>query len=1092
MIRLLVNIGRLAMLLSVIGGGAVAWTYYRSDELLRVEVLRQLGVALPDARITLERANFDLQGRIRLFDLAIALPEDSKPSLSIPETLITIDSRRFTDQQVLIIQDVTFRQPRLRMVRGPDGRWNWQNTTFIRPEGADDLPDLSVTHGVVELVLADHATRTMVNLPLEQVNITATPISHRAVTVQLTAQTEFTGQVQISGELPLETAPWKLQVAAARLKFDAATTRLALIVAPQLQPRFEELRERLAGLTPLMTPDVPQAERRPSADPHDLGVSWVGSARCHLAQADLSEPPTVNVQVQIEDGRLAHPVLPGPLFDLRGQVQTDGRSLWVKGVTARTGHSRLALEATVPTSGRWQVALDAEAVPIDDALVLRLPDGLQKHVRSLELTGVVSARVHLRHSDTGRPEIQATGSLTRGTLRHELFPYRVHDVSATGVWQHDTVQLQGQGLAGTTPVRGVGTIHDPGPEGDATFDIRADGLTMDDALRQALPPIVAKVVDELQFQGRGDAWVRLIRPPGLDQKYRTLLLANLREAAVQYREFPYAVSNLSGRLRWDGDVVQFEQMRGEHEGSVITGSGRYDVRPEPGRLTMSVQTEQTAFDRALYSALPAHLQEAWQSLSPRGQFDATAHLDWTPGQPVQIDVPRMVVKSADVQLRDFPYRFTDFHGQMSYLARERKLTIHEMSARRDDTRVSGQGFVVHNDDGAARITFEKLHVDDLLPTPTFRRALPETLRSAIEAINPTGSWSFHGPVSLHVDPHRGGLTSADWDWQLLLAGCSLNAGLRIDNVHGRVHLKGRWTPSGTEISGQLNLDALDVFTNHQLTRVRGPIKLKDGVLLAGSAEMVNHSRGTAVTRVPVAERLIGEAFDGEVTLDAIVDLNKAEPEYAASMELTGASLEKYAMRHLRGHSNVRGLMNGWMDIRGAGVQARGLSGEGQLQVSPAALYELPVFLQIFQLPQFSPINRTAFDYANFVFTIENERFNFQAMDLVGNTISLRGRGAVRFDGAVMLDFYSMQPRNQVRVPGLREIVGFVNLVSQGWVAIEVRGPIWSPVARVVPLPAVDEALQQFLGAFNPRVLTPPPIPWRAPPRTTFAPDTAPQ
>jgi hypothetical protein len=111
---------------------------------------------------------------------------------------------------------------------------------------------------------------------------------------------------------------------------------------------------------------------------------------------------------------------------------------------------------------------------------------------------------------------------------------------------------------------------------------------------------------------------------------------------------------------------------------------------------------------------------------------------------------------------------------------------------------------------------------------------------------------------------------------------------------------------------------------------------------------------------------------------------------------------------------------------------------------------------------------------------------------VGNTISLRGRGSVRFDGMVTLDFFSMQPRNQVRVPGLREIVGMVNLVSQGWLAVEVRGPMAAPIARVVPLPAVDSALQQFLGAFEQRPLGPPPPVFRGPPRATFAPREGPQ
>ena len=490
----------------------------------------------------------------------------------------------------------------------------------------------------------------------------------------------------------------------------------------------------------------------------------------------------------------------------------------------------------------------------------------------------------------------------------------------------------------------------------------------------------------------------------------------------------------------------------------------------------------------MYAALPEHLQEVWQAFSPNGQFDTTANVDWVIGQPLMVDVPRLTVLNADFQMRELPYPFRQLKGEFAYRARDQRVEIRDFAARHDDTRLSGSGYAQIHANNTVTLALDKFHVDDLTPTPAFRSTLPPVLQNVVETLNPTGTYSIHGPVKFYGDRARGGIVGAEWDLQVLLAGCSLNAGLRIDNVHGRVRLGGRWTPQTTDLDGELDLDALDVLVNHQLTKVRGPFRLHDGILSFGSAKIARAARGEEIGRVPAAERITAEAFDGQATLDAEIQLLD-EPQYVAALELNGASLEKYSQRHLRGYNGVRGLMNGWMDIRGTGVHARGLAGEGQLQISPAALYELPVFLQIFQLPQFAPINRTAFDYANFFFRIDNERFNFQSIDLVGNTISLRGRGVIRFDGGVMLDFYSMQPRNQVRLPGLREIVGVVNMVSQGWVAVEVRGPIAAPIARVVPLPAVDSALQQFLGAFNPRMLTPPPVIHRGPPQTTFAPDS---
>ncbi|HET6422771.1 MAG TPA: hypothetical protein VFG20_03755, partial [Planctomycetaceae bacterium] len=59
----------------------------------------------------------------------------------------------------------------------------------------------------------------------------------------------------------------------------------------------------------------------------------------------------------------------------------------------------------------------------------------------------------------------------------------------------------------------------------------------------------------------------------------------------------------------------------------------------------------------------------------------------------------------------------------------------------------------------------------------------------------------------------------------------------------------------------------------------------------------------------------------------------------------------------------------------------------------------------------------------------------------------------------------------------------VNQMSQGWLAVEVRGSIAQPEARVVPFPELDAAMKQFLGAFEPRPNSPPPT-FRPAPRNT--------
>ena len=92
----------LLLLIAVVGGGGVYWYYVRSDELLRAEVLKQLGNLAPDLSFKLEGAKFDFSGRIRLQGLSIQLPGDAEPALYVPETIATLDDQKLTDRKSVV------------------------------------------------------------------------------------------------------------------------------------------------------------------------------------------------------------------------------------------------------------------------------------------------------------------------------------------------------------------------------------------------------------------------------------------------------------------------------------------------------------------------------------------------------------------------------------------------------------------------------------------------------------------------------------------------------------------------------------------------------------------------------------------------------------------------------------------------------------------------------------------------------------------------------------------------------------------------------------------------------------------------------
>ncbi len=1048
---------------------ALAWFTMQGDALLRTELLRQLAIMLPEADVGVERAQFDFRGRVRIINLTVRLPGEDDPALIVPDVLITLDRTALQERQQFLVERVQFSQPQIRAVRDAAGQWDWSQLTIVRPEKNGPLPELEITHATIDLALLDDRASSSFLWRIEDLHLGAQPDSQRSYAINVSARSDLTGLVTANGTVPLEAAAWQMQADVQRLSVDATTLQLVQRFVPDLPARLQAGHQWLREKVPAA--NAPQAVARRTSSPLDLGLSLVTSVSVQARQTDPELPPEFLIQAQLQDGQLTHEVVPYPLRDLRGAISTNGSEIILRGFKAMNGRTQVVVDGRADRAGNVDLTLKATKLPIDAATVDRLPVALQRIVHSLAMGGLCdgTARATLT---PGKPwAFSADASLSEGRVTHERFPYPVRDVQGALAWHDDVVQLHGTGRAGQTPVSVVGSVRNPGPAHETVFDIRADSMPIDDALLNASPPQVQQTLTALRLRGKTDAWVRVIRPAGLQQKTEIELRAKVRGASMQFTGFPYAVTDLGGKVTWIDDLITFQELHGQHDGAILTGSGQYDRAQGPGRLTLDVTATNGSLDRALYGALAPHLQEVWDAFNPSGRIDLTTHIDWMPGQPVRVDVPKLTLADGAMQMRDFPFPFQDVAGEFAYDFERNHVAIRTLSARHDDTQVRTSGYA--NCVMPWTVKLETLHVDDLSPTPAFRRTLAGPLKQVVDTLNPVGRFSFDGPVTFYGPTQSNGPIQSDWDLEIHLAGCSLNAGLRLDDVHGKIDLEGQWDGYNAALAGRLDLDSLAVFRDHRITKITGPFRLKDQVLTVGSAQLARPVKPDAVFAIAPTARVIGTAYQGDAKLDAIVDLRQ-DVNYTAHLELNGASLERYALEHLRGHSNVRGLMNGWMDLRGQGYSASALQGDGQLQISPAALYELPVFLQIFQLPQFQPINRTAFNYANFLFGVRNERFEFQAIDLVGPSLSLRGRGAVRFDGKVNLDFFTTQPRNAVPIPGLREIVGLVNQMSQGWLAVEVRGSIAAPDARVVPFPELDAAMKQFLGAFEPRPNGPPP------------------
>ena len=1081
----------LVLLITVAVGGGAYWFYSQSNELLRGEALRQLSELAPDLKFGIERAAYDLSGRACLYGLSVQLPGDVEPALYVPETLLTLDQQQMTDFTNVTVQRVRVVKPLVRVTRHANDRWNWQGILVRSGGGSQPLPDVEIEHGtvVVELQRDGRATR---KLKLNDLNLTTQPTAARQVALVVSTRIDPAGPLNATVDLNLDGFPLTVDATWKNFPVDDGLLQLLGDVSPLVEEKLQQARRSMAELAakqvaavsvpqpPLSGPTASghssamrlesRVQLPPVSTPAEFGLTCVCDLTAKFHLDEVGVPPRFQVMATLKSGQLSNALLPFPLYELGGVLYIDDREAIVRGLHAENGSVRLTFDANAVAGGTPQVELHAKGLEIDEPLKARLPEAARNLVNSIGLTGVCDVDVKSRLEET-KVNWDVDLRLSKGTVAHEKFPYRVRDVTGTVALRNNVAQIEGQGTAGGMPLTMSGTVKNPGPDQDADIFIGIERVPIDAELLAAAPPVVSRVFSEMNLKGQGDVRFRARRPAGPGQRFQLNLAVKLLDSSASFKGFPYAVNCLSGLVFWDGDTVQFEGLKGEHDGAVLTAVGRYQRLPAPGRLDLSIRTENAAFDRALESAIPTSLRQVWSEFQPQGRFDCDTKISWVPGQPCEVELPNIQVKEAEIQLVSFPWPIHDLKCDLTYLAP--KLEVKSFSARHDDTHIHGRGIATVQPGDQWHMRFEELFIDDLVPNATFRKALPEQLRLVCETLNPTGKFSISGPVDLYGPQLMADHMSAAWNAKMVLAGCAVNAGVRVEDIHGRINLQGRFEGQQTELSGQLDLDSISVFRQpsglaHQVTRVAGPIRLLDGQLTAGSRAVVLPAKGT--TSPTLSEQIVGEAIDGKLTLNAVVDL-RTEPDYRASLTLTKGRLERYAQKYLRGQSDVAGIMNGWLNLSGRGTSAEQVQGRGKLLIAPAALYELPLFVQMFRTLRLDASDRIAFDQAAVDFNIGNSRFNFNRIVLEGQAISLRGQGYVRFDGEMQLDFLSMMAQSRLRVPFLNEIA---NRLSRGWVGVKVTGTVGTPQTQTIPFPEFDDSMKQFLATFGAIDPIPPP------------------
>lgn len=1060
-------------------GGYVVWLWNRSDQLLAKTMREKLAEIAPDWNVSFRRARLELPGKVHLHDVVIPGEDPAAPVLEMAELILSIDRETLADPQP-DIQHVRIVRPRVNLARGSDGTWNVSRLPPLR-HSREIVPEIVWEQGTIVVQIGgDRASAAP--LRLQNVTVRMVPEGKRRFLITSKAAVAGMDELAVEGRWSIEDKSWSAQGTIRNLTIDDPLLDLGARFSGEFAGCLERFRSWKA----------PVAGRQGNLPAGERGRAMAGAdgrgepARAQVsAAADLTfqasrRGPEADAEYRLSlallRGELVHPALGYPLRELTGRISIDDGRIEVEDLSARSAGTQVEIKrGAIRQQGDlrpFELDMSVAELPLDERLHRLLPADMQKTWNLIRPKGRIDATLHLAWDGAQRWEHQGQVTVRDASASHVAFPYQIDQINGTVKCANETVELALAGTSGLHQITLKGQVKGKPPEAGYAYHLATTGLPIDAKLRAACAPRVQAAIDRLALQGdvAGSVWFTKERGPG--QVLHRTIKARLGHGTIRFDGFPYPLSEVTGTFENRDDVWDFVGFRGRQGRAEVTSKGaRIEPGPDGGlRFDLDFDAVNAACDDTLFAALSLPLRETWTSLQPQGTLHAWGHVGWSEALEPELDL-HAELRDGKLRLEAMPVPFEEVQADLDYEAG--KVTIRKISGRHEETKFRARGTSEFADGDEWHLRLEDLHVDDLVFTRTFRKALPPTLQRVVDAFDPHGKLSVSGDVAFRGLKGRRDNVTAAWNTTTVYTGNTINAGgIELKDLHGTVEFLGTWDGQDFSGEGWIDLNAARIFERYRLADIKGPIRIAGEKLIVGS----NPSIGRQAPPGEQIEHLTARFINGTISLDAFVEFGPPL-RYDTRITLANGDLQQYARAYMPGYRKLAGVMNGVVDLRGAGNEAKNLLGKGRLIISPAELYDLPLIVAIFKelssLPVGAPAGRgpgkdPAFDQALFVFQIRDSNVLFEKIDLVGDAMHLVGGGNVTFKGEVFLDFLSDVGRRQLAIPILREVI---RATTNGMVGVRVRGSLRDPSkpldTKVTPFQQIDSAVRGLLTLFDP-------------------------
>jgi hypothetical protein len=738
-----------------------------------------------------------------------------------------------------------------------------------------------------------------------------------------------------------------------------------------------------------------------------------------------------------------------------------------------------------------------------------------------------------RPSGTVAIDLQAHGSLeqlSESTLVGKVyckdisiccrsFPYVIeHLTGQIDLTERSAVLNNLCGRHGDTNVNLNGWSKDFGPDWKYQIQLTSDNMALDNDLYNALSVKREKAWSYFSPSGLVAIDYRLSRRSQTDEK--ETLLVKLLGVEAAYRQFPYPLKNLSGRLLFAHDSVTVSDVVSQVNDCKITLNGKITAYTTDQPICdISIKATDVPLDSTLISCLSDKKSDFYNRLNMSGLADADIKV-FTP-EPVATERPatarpafaetspvagqgfgptsfiaNVFLKKTSLSWRLLTEKADDFPLVISDISAKTVITpdliqIEDFAGRYNQALVSLTGRIWTGDETQKPRYCLLLNAEQVELNDGLISSMPQPIKKIVSELQPKGK------VNLTVDLNKTG--SGNYPDYKVTVDCpdnSINFELftyPVKNITGRLTITKNIitlediTATATDnalITSNLSGEAL-AKTDTSTVKINGRIMLADDAfsdrleISAGNIDFTADNlriKGKSLTGLKadtyydpsrkswITKNLIADCYGGKLAGKfELKRSDKADLEYLMEVGFDNIDLKQFLLgtnleEEAPRNSYTSGKMSGVLSVAGRAGESLPYVGRCRLLITDMQVGTLSPLAKPLYVLKLTEPKDFAFRQMLVDSYIKYNKLFLEQLDLSGKSLAFNGSGWIDLQSRnADLVLFARGRRLATAEPSI--IQSLTEGLGRAVVRMEVAGDVYDPRVTTTPLPVIKEAVK---------------------------------